>query len=161
MLYFIILLLVFTIVYHTYVIMLNKKIPESISNTSYIFLNINKKYYYFSIYCILTAAIIFPIWLNVSVEELRFLVFLACCGIIFASVTPFFKEDFHKPIHYVAGIVAVVCYILWMILSRYTKWLLYESIVTIIAIIFDYKNFVYYIEIFGILTLLLLLIYII
>lgn len=157
-LYFIILLIIITVAYNTYAIIINKGIPESLSSTSYVFLENNKKYYYFSIYCILTAAILLPIWLNASIEEWKFLVFLTCYEIIFAGVTPFFREDFHKSIHYTAGILAVITYILWMILSGYTKFLMWEGIITLIPIIFNYKNFVYYIEVFGLLTLLILLI---
>ena len=155
---FLILLIIITIAYNVYAIVLNHGIPESISSTSYIFLECNKKYYLFNIYCVLIAIILLPIWLNISIDEWRFLVFLSCGGIIFAGMTPFFREDFHKPIHYGAGILAVVAYVLWMILSGYTKWLMWEAIITAIPIIFNYKNFVYYTEVFGILTLIILLI---
>lgn len=147
-----------SIVYNIYAIVVNKGIPESISSTSYVFHENGKKYYYFSIYCILTAFSLLPIWLNISNEKYEFLAFISCSGIMFAGVTPFFKEDFNKQIHYTAGILAVVSYLIWMILSGYYVWLIVEGVITLILILIDYKNFVYYIETIGLFTLLILLI---
>lgn len=60
-------LLILTVIYNIYAIYLNKGIPESISDTAYIF---GKKRYYFSIYCVLLVAGLLPIWLGVSIVSL-------------------------------------------------------------------------------------------
>lgn len=157
MLYFVILLIVISLVYNIYALVLNKGALESISSTSYLFLSNDKKYYYFSIYCFVLSFILLPIWLAVSATNIQFLVFLACSGIIFAGSTPLFKEKFQGTVHYTAGIIAVLSYLLWMVFSKYYIWLIVEAIITAVLIAIDYKNFVYYTEITGLFTLLILL----
>ena len=157
MLYFVILLIVISLVYNIYALILNKGALESISISSYVFLINGKKYYYFTIYCFAVAFILLPIWLTISAVDIQFLTFLSCCGIIFAGSTPLFKEKFQGTVHYIAGIIAVLCYLLWMIFSKYYIWLIAEVIVTVVLITIDYKNFVYYTEIIGLFTLLILL----
>lgn len=152
-------LLIITIAYNIYAISINHGIPESISVTSYIFQENGKKYYFFSIFCAIVAIILFPIWINISHENYQFLTFLSCMGIAFAGATPFFKEEFNKPIHYTAGIIAVTAYLIWMILSGFYTLLLIEGICIGIFILFDYKNFVYYVEIIGLIFLIGLLLY--
>ena len=156
-LFILILLLILTICYNSYTIYLNKGVPESISNTAYI---LNKRRYLFSLYCFLLVCGLLPVWLGVSIVTYRFLVFISCMGILFAGVTPFFKENntLDKPIHYTAGIIAVIAYLIWMILSGYYVALIIEGIISLILVLIDYKNFVYYIEIIGLITLLLILI---
>ena len=157
MLYFVILLITISLVYNIYALVLNKGALESISSTSYLFLTNGKKHYYFTIYCFAVAFILLPIWLTVSAANAQFLVFLTCCGIVFAGTTPLFKEKFQGVIHYTAGALAVLCYLLWMIFSKHYIWLIAEAIVTAVLIAIDYKNFVYYTEIVGLFTLLVLL----
>ena len=149
-------LLILTIIYNIYAIYLNKGIPESISDTAYIF---DKKRYYFSIYCVLLVTGLLPIWLGVSIVNLQCLVFICCVGILFAGITPFFKDKgtVDKPIHYSSGIIVALAYLLWLIFSGYAIILIPISIILSLLIIIDYKNFIYYIEIVGLISLLILL----
>lgn len=156
---FLIILFIITIIYNTYIIIKNKNVPESISETSYIFHRLNGKYYLFTCYCFLVTIILLPIWLNFSNEDYQFLVFLSCSGILFAGITAFFKEDFQKTIHYTSGIIAVITYIIWLILSGFINLLIIEILLVLILIILNRKNYVYYTEIVGLIGLIFLLIF--
>ena len=150
---FLLILLLITVLYNGYVIIKSESIPESISATSYFFKDRFNKPYLFTLYCVSTVAILFPIWLGKSPEEWQFLVFLSCGGILFAGVTPFFREDFEKPIHYIAGIIAVISCIIWMFLNNMVYVLITEILLIIVCMFYNKKNYVYYIEIIGLIGL--------
>lgn len=150
-------LLIISIIYNFYIVFRHKGIPESISQTSYIFNQINGKYYLFSCYCVLIVAILFPIWVDFSLDSYKFLTFLSCTGILFAGSTPLFRESYQKLVHYGSGILAIIAYILWMSLSGYYYYLLVEILTVTILSLLDKKNFVYYTEIIALLGLIILL----
>lgn len=152
------LLALLTFIYNGYIIYKIKDIPESISQTSYIYGELNGKNYLFTCFCLIVVIILFPIWITFSEENFRAFVFLSCLGILFAGATPFFKESFQKPIHYISGLIVVVMYVIWLILSGYIVLLFAEIILTLICILFDKKNYVFYIEIIGLNGLIILLI---
>lgn len=151
MLFCLITLLTLTLCYNITAIVINKGIPESISDTAYIYNNHCGKYYLFTIYCLLTSVLLFPVWITLSMESIQCLCFLSCSGIIFAGVTPFFKESYQKTLHYTSGILAMVSYILWVCLSGYWCLLGIQLCAIVLLVLFDRKNYVFYSEIVGIL----------
>lgn len=144
-------MLIITILYILTAIYINKGIPESISATSYIL-----KPYLFTIYCFIISMLLLPIWLQESSDNTAFLAFLGCGGMLFAGITPyFFKDELEGKIHYTAGLISFISYVVWMILSGNIVPLLIGLGITIIPIIFDKKNFVFYTEIISLITLIL------
>lgn len=144
-------ILLLTIIYNLLAIIANKGIPESISATSYIL-----KPWLFTAYCLLTAGVLMPQWLEASSDSLCFLVFISCGGMVAAGVTPyFFKDKFEGRIHYIAGIVSFISYLVWMICSGST--LIYSLLAIILLILLDKRNYVYYTEIVSLITLALIL----
>ena len=133
-------------------------IPESLSATAYIY----RKPWYFTIYCLITAVLLLVPWLNYSPPAYQFLVFFTCVGICFAGTTPFFKKPFEAPIHYGAGIVSLLCWMIWMFLVGNYSGLVWLGVGYYILIRIDGKNWVFYAETLALLhTIFFLLIHII
>ena len=98
--------LIIFILYNAFFIWLNKGVPESISETSYISKNKFGVTWPFTAICFISAVCIFPLWITVTPEFYQFVVFLSCSGMIFAGCSPLFKEKFEGTIHYTSGMVA-------------------------------------------------------
>lgn len=151
-------ILVVTAIYITLSIYKSKKIPESISETSYMWeSDCDHKSFHkariFTWYCLLTAALLFPTWISHTNQTRQFLVFLSSIGICGAGITPFFKEKFQAPIHYGGGILAMLCYVIWMILSGNFLYLAISvSIATVLTII-KRKSWIFWYEICGLIGL--------
>lgn len=143
-------LIILNIIYLTIASIKNKGIPESISATAYIL-----KPYIFTAYCIVTTLLLLPYWVAVSKESLEYLCFLSCSGILFAGITPHFREDWHKTIHYAAGIVAILSCVIWMYLSGHKYLLLSELCLVSMLSIINFDRFVFYAEVIGLLGLLI------
>lgn len=131
-----------------------KRIPESISETSYLWNKIN----WFTIYCMsIVGTIIIP-WIDMTPSSYQFLCFLSCVGILMAGSTPLFKEKFEGTVHYAGGILAMLGWIIWAIISGYWGVLILDAIITAILSIIKPRCWVFWAEIVAILTLGILLI---
>ena len=108
--------LIIFILYNAFFIWLNKEVPESISETSYISKNKFGVTWPFTVICLISAVCIFPLWVTVTPEFYQFVVFLSCAGMMFAGCSPLFKEKFEGTIHYTSGMVAFVAGLAWLIL---------------------------------------------
>lgn len=151
-------LLPFTLIYISYVylglaLFYERQVPESISATSYIYKDIFKVDYIFTAYCIFVASLLLPSWLTVSPDNLQFLVFICCAGILCAGTTPLFKEADQGKIHYAGGIIAFIGFVLWMLCSHNYYWLLADAICILLLVCLDRKNYVFYAETCSLFTL--------
>lgn len=151
-------LFIWVIVYNAY-FWKNKVLPESISATSYLLINNQRNEKWFSLFCISIGFTLFVPWLTISQDMWRFLVFLCCSGIVFAGTTPFYRESYQKYIHYISGMIALIAYITWMMVSGYYVWLLTEFVLWCITLIFAKEKYVYFGEIICLIGLIALLIY--
>jgi hypothetical protein len=104
--------LVITLLYNGYIIIKYKKIPESVSETSYL-LGGNKRYL-FTGYCVITSFCLLPMLLEITMT-LQFLPFLFCGGLLFAGCSPLFREGLDKLVHYSSAYIAFAAYVLYMI----------------------------------------------
>ena len=108
-----ILCLIVTIVYNTYIIVKYKKIPESLSETSYL-LGGDKRYW-FTGYCFIICMLLLPVLFEITNSNLMILPFIFCGGLSFAGCSPLFMGGLDKPIHYIFSILAFIAYIFYMI----------------------------------------------
>ncbi len=108
--------LIIFVLYNAFFIWLNKGVPESISETSYISKNKFGVMWPFTAICFISAVCIFPLWITVTQEFYQFVVFLSCSGMIFAGCSPLFKEKFESTIHYTSGMVAFATGLAWLLL---------------------------------------------
>lgn len=117
-------------------------LPTSLSETAYM---LEKRYWLFTILCLVTGFSILPIWFGG--DDWDFLKFLSMIGLAFTGVTPMFKEGLDKPVHYTSSIITCICMLLWLGLNGFW-WSLGIGIgLFIILTCIDYKRVVYYGEI--------------
>lgn len=96
-----------------------QKIPESLSNTYYMYKEKGEWLkYLFPVMMFSVAGLLMPAWLEATEGSyLQFLSFLTCASIMFVGAVPNFKSiGIESTIHTVAAIFATVCSILWSIL---------------------------------------------
>lgn len=135
------------LIYNIYVIGIFG-LPESLSETSYLFKENGKSHWWFTFICFIISIGLFPIWVGISHINYQFLCFLGCAGIMFAGCTPFFREDFHKPIHYASAIIAFISSIVWLGLMGYYIYVILSFIsILLLLITFGFKYYVYFAEV--------------
>lgn len=138
-----------TVLYLLISIIKLRRIPESISETSYLW---KGKVNWFTIYCIILATTLFIPWLSKS-KHLEFIPFLGCVGILMAGVTPYFKDSFYSKIHYVGGLMSLLSVIIWLISNQYYISLLTWLGLFIILSIIKRQSWVFFGEIIGLIIL--------
>lgn len=160
MIFAIIVFTITTIIYNTCIIAWAKRIPVSLSETSYILAGNGRSNlrYLFTLYCTIIAGCFFPCLLEILPSNYQFLSFLMCSGLLFSGFTPFFREDLEKTIHYTASITSFVTYIIFMFLMFKWWWILIYSIVVMGLIIWKKECFVYFAEMCAFLFMILFII---
>lgn len=145
------LVLLVSIIYNLYIIIKYKKIPESLSETSYIMGG--NKIYLFTGYCFLICILILPVLFNITPINFQVIPFIFCGGLLFAGCSPLFKNGLDKIVHYSSAIIAFIAFIIYSIFC--IPW--YFSICYIITLgllcIWKYKNYVYWAEQLALLDL--------
>ena len=114
----IILFIITTVIYNFGIIYRYKRIPVSLSETSYILAGNRRSNlrYLFTLYCTIIAGCFFPCLLEILPSSYQFLSFLMCSGLLFSGFTPLFKEELEKSIHYGAAIISFISYIIFIFL---------------------------------------------
>lgn len=155
MLYTILIALALFVIYNIFVIS-KYSIPTSLSETAYM---LGKYYWLFTVLCISTVALVMPVWFDIGSHDWNFLKFLSMLGLVFTGVTPMFKKELNKPIHYTSAIITCICMLCWLGLSG-CWWILGIGVgLFVLLIIMNYKRVVYYGEVvcwLGLLITLLL-----
>ena len=146
-----IIILLITLLYNIYIIIKYKKIPESLSETSYL-LGGNKRYL-FTGYCFIISICLLPILLEISI--LQFLPFIFCGGLLFAGCSPLFKEGLDKPIHYIFSILAFIAYIFYMIFCMGWIWLIGYLMALSVLCAIKWRSYIYWAEIIAVLELII------
>ena len=150
----IILFIIINLIYNVFIICKYKTIPVSLSETSYMMGGLKR--YWFTIYCVVNVLLILPQLLVAVPETFTFLVFLMCSGMLFAGVSPLFKDGLDKPVHYVSSILAFIVFIVFMFLLM--KWYFPLIFISLFGILVLWKKecYVYFAEI---LTFIFIIIY--
>ena len=93
-------------------------IPESLSNTYYLYKEKYNKGVLFPAMMYLVVAFMMPAWITMSEgSNFQFLAFLAPAAIAFVGTAPRFKDfDLENKVHTYSAIVAAACSLLWVIL---------------------------------------------
>ena len=93
-------------------------IPESLSNTYYLWKQKNGKGWLFCLMMYAVVALMMPAWISLSEgSNFQFLAFLAPASIAFVGTAPRFKDgDLENKVHTVSAIIAAACSILWVAL---------------------------------------------
>lgn len=148
-----ILTILITLVYNGYIMIKYKKIPESLSETSYL-LGGNKRYW-FTGYCFIICILLLPLLFNVTNNNLLILPFIFCGGLAFAGCSPLFREGLDRIVHYSSAYTAFAAYVLYMILCMNWWWVLGYVVVLGILCIIKWKSYVYWAEIVALLEIII------
>ena len=101
-------------------------IPESLSNTYYIWKEKNGKGWLFCLMMYLVVALMMPAWISLSEgSDFQFLAFLAPASIAFVGTAPRFKDgDLENKVHTISAIIAAACSLLWVALVTPYWWVM-------------------------------------
>lgn len=93
-------------------------VPESLSNTYYLWKEKNGKGWLFCLMMYLVVALMMPAWISLSEgSNFQFLAFLAPASIAFVGTAPRFKDGgLENKVHTVSAIIAAACSLAWVAL---------------------------------------------
>lgn len=146
----------FTLIYNLIIWIKYKTIPVSLSETAYIFGG-NKKYF-FTLYCVILVSILLPALLTVIPESLTIIPFIMCSGLLFAGVSPMFKEGSDKMVHYISAFISFGAFIAFMI-TCLNWWYFIGYIIGLgILILLKRECYVYFAEMLALIEIIIYLI---
>lgn len=101
-------------------------VPESLSNTYYLWREKNGKGWLFCLMMYLVVALMMPAWISLSEgSNFQFLAFLAPASIMFVGLAPKFKDgDLENKVHIYSAIIAAACSLLWVALVTPYWWVM-------------------------------------
>lgn len=101
-------------------------IPESLSNTYYLWKEKNGKGWLFPLMMYAVVALMMPAWITMSeCSDFQFLAFLAPSAIAFVGTAPAFKsDDLENVVHTTAAIVAAICSLAWVAVITPYWWMI-------------------------------------
>lgn len=101
-------------------------IPESLSNTYYLWSEKNGKGWLFPLMMYAVVALMMPAWISLSEgSNFQFLAFLAPASIAFVGLAPKFKDSqLESRVHTVSAIIAAVCSLAWVALVTPYWWVM-------------------------------------
>lgn len=115
-----------------------KEIPISLSSTYYTF---NKKpWFTFALLCI-TALIMIPT-LEISDDQNRWLIFLACAGCFLCAIAPNFKEELEGKVHYTGAIMAGIFSQVWCYLYNPFTLILWILVAGGLCVLYLYEKYI-------------------
>lgn len=93
-------------------------VPESLSNTYYLYKEKCNKGWLFPLMMYLVVALMMPAWITLSEgSKFQFLAFLAPASIMFVGTAPRFKDfDLENRVHTYSAYIAAACSLLWVML---------------------------------------------
>lgn len=131
--------------YIAYAVGVVRGIPSSVSDTYYRLEKRGKRKGLFQLAMIVPAMLLLPAWLECSGENIRFLAFLSCGGLIFVGAAPLFKLELEGRVHYSAAAVCGISAILWVCLSG--MWIIPLAVLPVVAGMgIRYRKWVFWIE---------------
>lgn len=101
-------------------------IPESLSNTYYLYKEKRNKGWLFPLMMYAVVALMMPAWITLSEgSDFQFLAFLAPVAIAFVGTAPAFKSnDLENVVHTTAAIVAAICSLAWVAVITPYWWMI-------------------------------------
>lgn len=138
--------MVLLLTYSAFSALLIGYLPISLSNTYYD-MRRQRKGWIFTLMLIFIVVTLFPIWLNKTEGEwYQFLVFLACSALTFVALTPDYKKDLERKIHYTSAYLACICVIIYNIVSGNWPILIITMIPTVVSLFYK-EGVVFFAEI--------------
>lgn len=145
-------LLLITFVYNGYIILKYKKIPHSLSETSYL-LGENKNYF-FTLYCLIIGVSVLPKLFEITNDSnFGFIPFIFIMGLSFAGLTPNYRSEYQNKIHNISAYISFAAFLLFLFLFV-NHWLILGYLILCLGLVFWKKEcYTYIFEIISILFL--------
>jgi hypothetical protein len=126
-------------------------VPESLSNTYYLWKEKNGKGWMFCLMMYLVVALMMPAWITISEgSNFQFLAFLAPASLMFVGTAPRFKDfSLENKVHTYSAYLAAVCSLLWVGLVTPYWWviLIWLGLISgVLAITKTYSCLIYWLE---------------
>lgn len=127
-------------------------IPESLSNTYYLYKEKYNKGWLFCLMMYAVVALMMPAWISLSEgSNFQFLSFLAPAGILFVGSAPaFLSSDLENMVHQVSAYLAAAFSLAWIVLVTPYWWIILVWVGIIIALSFFTKSvkisYIYWLE---------------
>lgn len=143
-------IILLSIAYNTYIIWKYKRIPESLSETSYM---LGKDKWLFISYCVITGGLMLPLLLDITPENFQCFPFFICGGLIMAGVSPLYRNGLDKYVHYVSAMFAFISFLIYLGIYN---WLMLLQVVLLLCLYYiaiDKKTIIYSAEIVALIYL--------
>ena len=126
-------------------------IPESLSNTYYLWKERNGKGWLFCLMMYAVVALMMPAWISLSEgSNFQFLAFLAPASLMFVGTAPRFKDfSLENKVHTYSAYLAEACSLLWVGLITPYWWviLVWLGLISgVLAITKTYSCLIYWLE---------------
>lgn len=101
-------------------------VPESLSNTYYLWKEKNGKGWLFCLMMYIVVALMMPAWITISEgSNFQFLAFLAPASLMFVGTAPRFKDfSLENKVHTYSAYLAAACSLLWVGLVTPYWWVI-------------------------------------
>lgn len=144
--------LIITLVYNSFILIKYKKIPQSLSETSYL-LGGNKRYL-FTMYCFIISFCLLPILLEIT-TTLQIIPVIFCVGLLFSGCSPLFREGMDRIVHYSSSYIAFGAYVIYMIFCMNWWWVLGYVVILGLLCLWKYKCYVYFAEMLALIEIMI------
>lgn len=126
-------------------------VPESLSNTYYLWKEKNGKGWLFCLMMYIVVALMMPAWITISEgSNFQFLAFLAPASLMFVGTAPRFKDfSLENKVHTYSAYLAAACSLLWVGLVTPYWWviLIWLGLISgVLAITKTYSCLIYWLE---------------
>lgn len=126
-------------------------VPESLSNTYYLWKEKNGKGWLFCLMMYLVVALMMPAWITISEgSNFQFLAFLAPASLMFVGTAPRFKDfSLENKVHTYSAYLAAACSLLWVGLVTPYWWviLIWIGLISgVLTITKTYSCLIYWLE---------------
>lgn len=154
----IIICILISIIYNGYIFWRYKRIPVSLSETSYILGGFKR--YWFTLYCSIIGTTLLPILIKATPENYEVIPLLICTGLLLAGVSPTFRQSgLERTVHYVSSFISFAGFILYTILCIDWVWLIGYGIILGSLCIWKKECYVWFAEILALIVILIDLIW--
>lgn len=120
-------------------------VPWSLSDTYYQLKKHGRPAWLFQAAMIVPVMLLVPAWIECSTENLQFLSFLSCGGLMFVGTAPLFKDEFQGRVHYSGTAISGIAAILWLCLSG-MWWLPATAFLIAGAVMLKYQKWLFWAE---------------
>lgn len=149
-------IILLSIAYNTYIICKYKRIPESLSETSYM---LGKDKWLFISYCVITGGLMLPLLLDITPENFQCFPFFICGGLIMAGASPLYRNGLDKYVHYVSAMFAFISFLIYLGIYN---WLMLLTVILLLCFYYvaiDKKTIIYYAEIVALIYLIAIILH--